>query len=187
MLKGMTAVPDYTGVQAFQLPCTPSRNSTGSASLNRKLETAASISWASTTTPAAGPPPIGWARQNVKRGTTPLSFFIQAGTQLRRRRSRQNSLPSGSSRTCHCSSPVWPISAGRAPIFRRRSSSASWSRSAGLMSMCSRSLPVLGPVVGLKIRVGCSSPNPSSGLAPADVFPGCGCPAAEEGYSPGRV
>ncbi|WP_426986108.1 hypothetical protein [Pseudarthrobacter sp. Y6] len=43
MLKGMTAVPDYTGVQAFQLPSTPSRNSTGSASLNRKRETAASI------------------------------------------------------------------------------------------------------------------------------------------------
>ncbi len=44
---------------------------------------------------------------------------------LRRALSRQNSLPSGSARTCHCSSPVWPMSAGRAPSFRRRSSSAS--------------------------------------------------------------
>ena len=44
---------------------------------------------------------------------------------LRRALSRQNSLPSGSTRTCHCSCPVWPMSAGRAPSFRRRSSSAS--------------------------------------------------------------
>jgi transposase len=43
----------------------------------------------------------------------------------RRVLSRQNSLPSGSARTCHCSSPVWPMSAGRAPSLRRRSSSAS--------------------------------------------------------------
>jgi hypothetical protein len=44
---------------------------------------------------------------------------------LRRALSRQNSLPSGSARTCQCSCPVWPMSAGRAPSFRRRSSSAS--------------------------------------------------------------
>jgi hypothetical protein len=43
----------------------------------------------------------------------------------RRVLSRQNALPSGSARTCHGSSPVWPMSAGRAPSFRRRSSSAS--------------------------------------------------------------
>jgi len=43
----------------------------------------------------------------------------------RRVLSRQNSLPSGSARTCHGSSPVWPMSAGRAPSLRRRSSSAS--------------------------------------------------------------
>ena len=48
---------------------------------------------------------------------------IQSGE--RRALSRQNSLPSGSARTCHCSSPVWPMSAGRAPSSRRRSSSAS--------------------------------------------------------------
>jgi hypothetical protein len=44
---------------------------------------------------------------------------------LRRALSRQNSLPSGSDRTCHDSSPVWPMSAGRAPSFSRRTSSAS--------------------------------------------------------------
>jgi hypothetical protein len=43
----------------------------------------------------------------------------------RRVLSRQNALPSGSARTCHGSSPVWPMSAGRAPSLRRRSSSAS--------------------------------------------------------------
>src|SRR6266566_4956438 len=31
------------------------------------------------------------------------------------RRSRQNSLPSGSASTCHPSSRCWPMSAGRAP------------------------------------------------------------------------
>ncbi len=97
---------------------------------------------------------------------------VPVGTQLRRRRRRQNSFPSGSSRTCHCSSPVCPISAGRAPISRRRSSSAACSRSVGLMSMCSRRSPVLGWFVGLKIRVGCSPPNSSSGpisIAPSSV------------------
>ena len=43
-------------------------------------------------------------------------------------RRRQNSLPSGSARTCQLSVPVWPMSAGLAPRASSRSSSASWSR-----------------------------------------------------------
>jgi len=53
------------------------------------------------------------------------AFTGGADAQLRRAFKRQNSLPSGSARQCQGSSPVWPTSAGRAPSFRRRSSSAS--------------------------------------------------------------
>ena len=53
-------------------------------------------------------------------------------------------MPSGSASTCQPSSPVWPTSAGSAPRPSSRSSSASWSRSVGLTSMCSRSLPGVG-------------------------------------------
>ncbi len=52
-----------------------------------------------------------------------VRLMHQSGS--RRVLSRQNSLPSGSVRTCHGSCPLWPMSAGRAPSFRRRSSSAS--------------------------------------------------------------
>jgi hypothetical protein len=54
-----------------------------------------------------------------------IAAGVRADAQLRRACRRQNSLPSGSARQCQDSSPVWPMSAGRAPSFRRRSSSAS--------------------------------------------------------------
>ena len=79
-------------------------------------------------------------------------------------------MPSGSDSTCHPSSPRWPMSAGRAPAASRRVSSASWSRSVGLTSMCRRSLPALGSGEGSNTIVGCGPPNPVSG-GPISMLP----------------
>jgi hypothetical protein len=83
------------------------------------------------------------------------SAQVSCQSGLRRALSRQNSLPSGSARTCQDSSPVWPMSAGRAPSLRRRSSSASCSRSVALTSMCSRDFPGSGSSLRLRMMVGC--------------------------------
>ena len=83
---------------------------------------------------------------------------------------RQNSLPSGSARTCQFSAPVWPTSAGLAPRASNRSSSASWSRSVALTSMCSGSFPLRGSLLGLRTRVGCGPPKPTSG-GPISMLP----------------
>jgi hypothetical protein len=69
-----------------------------------------------------------WSVRPGLQGGDDLGPFpgpLQYQSGARRVLSRQNSLPSGSARTCHCSSPVWPMSAGRAPSLRRRSSSES--------------------------------------------------------------
>ena len=76
----------------------------------------------------------------------------------------------GSASTCQLSSPVWPMSARRAPAASSRSSSASWSRSVALTSMCSRSLPLLGSSVWSKTMVGCGPPKPASG-GPISMLP----------------
>src|SRR4051812_676132 len=78
-------------------------------------------------------------------------------------RRRQNWFPSGSSSTCQPSSPVCPTSARVAPRDSRRSSSASWSRSVGLRSMCSRTLPGVGSLTGANSSVGTRPPKPASG------------------------
>jgi GT2 family glycosyltransferase len=90
---------------------------------------------------------------------------------------RQNSLPSGSARTCQLSVPVWPTSAGLAPRASSRSSSASWSRSVALTSMCSRSFLVRGSLLGLRTRVGCGPPKPTSG-GPISMLPSSSRPSS---------
>ena len=92
------------------------------------------------------------------RSSTPRPSRRGLRAATSRRRSRQNSLPSGSASTCQPSSPVWPTSARTAPRPAAARSSASWSRSVGV------DVDVQPQLAGR--RVGRPCPNTSVGAAP---------------------